>query len=408
MLPVARTGAPRKRRAAIASTLLGVGAGALCLPGVVAAQSSLTVFGVIDAGIGYYRTTARERISNQSIRQSQWTLQNGGSAASRLGFRGTEDLGGGLSAGFWLEAQLENATGAGGVVSFSRRSTLSLSGPFGEIRLGRDFTPTFWADTVFDPFETSGAGASVISQVSDAPFLANDQHYRASNSITYLLPTGSGGFYGQAMLGLHENARVSPTPANTRNSAVGRYVGGRFGYAAGAFDVAVAYGQSTLIDTAALGYTLKVANLGASYDFGMLKLFGELSQLRAAFEFRQVDYPAYSDRYDGYLLGASVPVGLGLFRFAFSSVRYKDGLPFLFGTAPRVDKLALGYVHNLSKRTALYATVARVNNHNDPAYSGTLANAAITAGGTPGFPGAAMGFLPRSATAVEFGVRHAF
>ena len=68
------------------------------------------------------------------------------------------------------------------------------------------------------------------------------------------------------------------------------------------------------------------------------------------------------DKYDGYLLGAAVPVGAGLIRASYSSVRFGDGAAGVTGSDPRAQKFALGYVHNLSKRTALYATVARVNN----------------------------------------------
>jgi predicted porin len=91
-----------------------------------------------------------------SLKRSQTALSNSGYNASRLGFRGTEDLGGGLAASFWLEAPITNDDGKDWSASFSRRSTVSLSGGFGEIRLGRDYTATFWNDTVFDPFGTVG------------------------------------------------------------------------------------------------------------------------------------------------------------------------------------------------------------------------------------------------------------
>ena len=127
------------------------------LAGVASAQSSVTLFGVVDATVS---ATVRAKASSRQARQ----LTNSGYNSSRLGFRGTEDLGGGLAASFWLEAGVNNDDGTGAATSsnnqrvgttsahrsgtqgltFNRRSTVSLSGGFGELRLGRDYTPTFW------------------------------------------------------------------------------------------------------------------------------------------------------------------------------------------------------------------------------------------------------------------------
>lgn len=139
----------------------------LAASGGVAAQSSITVFGVIDAGVSHYSTKSRSwgPTLPRQVTQSQTVLSPSGYASSRLGFRGTEDLGGGLSAGFWLEAPLSNDTG-GGIANFGRRSTLSLSGPFGELRLGRDYTASFWNDAVFDPFSVNGVGTNLIAVAS--------------------------------------------------------------------------------------------------------------------------------------------------------------------------------------------------------------------------------------------------
>ena len=113
------------------------------------------------------------------------------------------------------------------------------------------------------------------------------------------------------------------------------------------------------------------------------------------------------DKYDGYLLGATVPVGAGLIRASYSSVRFGDGAAGVTGSDPRAQKFALGYVHNLSKRTALYATVARVNNRNDADYTGGLSSA-ITTGYDSDTPGFGTGTLPKSATGYDFGIRHTF
>ncbi|SOD30117.1 Outer membrane protein (porin) [Variovorax sp. YR752] len=405
---------------------------ALAVAGVASAQSSVTLFGVVDASISGYSSTSRDLngatllnpfyLNQGSRKVSSTQLANSGYNSSRLGFRGTEDLGGGLAASFWLEAPISNDNGQEGIATFARRSTVSLSGGFGEVRLGRDYTATFWNDTVFDPFGTNGVGTNLIfsssallgafgtpaASTGAATNVGSSNYVRASNVVGYFLPPNLGGFYGQVQYGFAEKNKYSPglsTPNVANSQRQGRYVGGRFGYANGPLDVALAYGSSTVGDDYYAGTTTKTntLNLGASYDFGPVKLFGELSKVK-----NKVDYevtPLAGGRPDvdvtGYLLGATVPVGAGLIRASWSHVKYDQNLPFnpfaLNTPDPKANKLALGYVHNLSKRTALYATVARVSNKN---------GAALTVGGasfvTTG------GFTPKTSTGYDFGIRHAF
>jgi predicted porin len=379
---------------------------ALAVTGLASAQSSVTLFGVVDAGVSYQSATSRDATTGNSLKQSRWSLANSGMDASRIGFRGTEDLGGGLAASFWLEAPLSNDDGGSGL-GFTRRSTVSLSGRFGEVRLGRDYTASYWNDTVFDPFGTNGSGTSLISSVSGGDTLGNPNYARTSNMVGYFLPSNLGGFYGQVQYGLHENTKTSTTDpvtllATTTNSSAGRYVGGRFGYANGPLDVAASLGDNTVIDTTDLTRRVQTANLGASYDFGPVKLFGELSSVRNKFE---TPLASSHDSYNGYLVGASVPIGAGLIRASYSAVKYKEGVAGLTGSDPHVQKLALGYVYNLSKRTALYTTIARVKNSNDALYGGSLGAAISTGYGSNG-----VGFsgIPRSSTGYDFGIRHAF
>ena len=377
---------------------------ALAVCGLACAQSSVTLFGVVDAGLTYQSTTSRDTTTGASVKQSKTSLGNSGYNSSRIGFRGTEDLGGGLAASFWLEAPITNDDGATGISTFARRSTVSLSGGYGELRLGRDYTPTFWNDTVFDPFGTNGSGTNVISTVSGNTTLNNANYVRASNSIGYFLPPNLGGFYGQFQYALHENASTDATSTTAASSSsAGRYVGGRFGYANGPLDVALGVGRSTVVDTTALQRSVQTINLGASYDFGPVKLFGELSNVKNKFDYAAV--ADTHDSYNGYLIGATVPVGAGLIRVAYSQVRYNEGAAGITGEDPLARKFAIGYVHNLSKRTALYATVARVNNRNDVNYTGSLVSASTTGYGSTGtsYTG-----LPRSSTGYDFGIRHAF
>ncbi|WPH19648.1 porin [Variovorax paradoxus] len=376
---------------------------ALAAAGLASAQSSVTLFGVVDAGVTYQSATSRDATTGLSSKQSKWSLANSGYNSSRIGFRGTEDLGGGLAASFWLEAPITNDDGATGVSTFNRRSTVSLSGGFGELRLGRDYTATFWNDTIFDPFGTNGSGSSVINTVSGSTGLNNANYVRASNMVGYFLPPNLGGFYGQLQYSLNENTRTSATDLTAAtSSSAGRYVGGRFGYANGPLDVALAVGESVAVDTTSLTRKVQTINLGASYDFGPVKLFGELSNVKNKFD---LAVGSSHDSYNGYLIGASMPVGAGVIRASYSTVRYDEGAAGITGEDPRAQKLAIGYVHNLSKRTALYATVARVNNRNDAAYTGSLSAASTTGYGSAGVSYTG---LPRSSTGYDFGIRHAF
>ena len=123
--------------------------------GVASAQSSVTLFGIVDL-------SARGVDNGIGTRS---TINQDGNSSSRLGFRGVEDLGGGLKAGFWIEGALSADTGNATGQTWQRRSTVSLMGGFGEIRLGRDYTPTFWNHTVFDPFGTNGVGSQTLSLI---------------------------------------------------------------------------------------------------------------------------------------------------------------------------------------------------------------------------------------------------
>lgn len=397
---------------------------ALAFASVASAQSTVTLFGVVDMGMSGYQNKSETPLGVTAT-ASRTVLSSNGYNSSRLGFRGTEDLGGGLAASFWLEASIYPDDGTVGanisnsgpsVIGFwARRSTVSLSGAFGEVRLGRDYTPSFWNDTVFDPFGSNGVGTSVIftangfsnSGAAVNGFQANNMYVRASNSIGYFLPPGLGGVYGQLMYAFNEKNRYDPgvlTPNVPNNTRAGGYVGGRLGYASGPFDVAAGYGQSTLADAyfAGLTTTLNAFNLGASYDFGVVKLMAEYAKSTLNTDNSGV-VPIGAFKAEpsatGWLIGATVPIGIGLIRFSYSQVKIDPnrGLLQLDGD-PKAEKWALGYVHNLSKRTALYATVARINNKNG--YD-------LGLGGSPNFVAGGT-FQAKSSRGYDVGLRHAF
>lgn len=348
---------------------------ALAAAGVASAQSSVTLFGVVDAAVSHYSVAGGQSFTG---------LTHSGYNSSRLGFRGTEDLGGGMSASFWLEGQLTNDNGNAAGFNFQRRSTVSLAGGWGELRLGRDYTPTFWNDTVFDPFGTNGVGTNVVSRArgtASAVTLTtgaagvNTAYVRNSNSVGYFLPANLGGFYGQAQYAFHEQV--------VAGQSTGRYIGGRIGYASGPFDVAAAYGRLEGSNpVAAATPDVTSANIGGSWNFGVAKLMGEYARDR--FE------PAAgtSNTVKGWLIGGVMPMGAGEFKLSYSRAKMDTA-----AADPRSAQIAFGYVHNLSKRTAVYATYARISNRDGASLTVSSSVAAIANARSSGY---------------DIGLRHSF
>ena len=394
---------------------------ALAACGAASAQSTVTLFGVVDAA---YRNVSNKSESTNpfgpfySVKASRTELANSGLSSSRLGFRGVEDLGGGLSASFWLESPITNDDGATGLSNFSRRSTVSLAGSFGEIRLGRDKTATVLNEEQFDPFADTGIGGSLIidaneTSVSGTGYGSNSTYKRAGNMVQYFLPRNLGGFYGNVGYSLHELTRTSPdSVAGADKTNTGRHIGGRVGYAAGPLDVAASYAQNDTSFTTGSGAAavarpgkIKTFNLGATYDFGVAKLFGEYSRSKDQRDPLNVFTRVPDVDLTGYLIGVTVPIGPGQIRASYSQVKYDfnrvPALGVLNAPDPKSNKLALGYVHNLSKRTALYGTIARVSNKN---------GAGNTVGAGPSYVVAfnRAALQPKSSMGYEFGIRHAF
>jgi predicted porin len=349
-----------KKTAALA-LLAGVSA-------VASAQSSsnVTLFGVMDVGVRYVKN------GDQKVK----SVSSNGVQTSRLGFRGVEDLGGGLKAGFWLETGLnpDNGTTSDSARLWNRRSTVSLSGSFGELRLGRDTTPTFNGYADYDAFGTNGVGAAdkFVNKLGTGV----DTNVRADNLVSYFTPNNIGGFYGQFSAAAPEG-----TPGK-------KYFGGRVGFAAGALDVSGSYGQTTVSPLPGTGEDkYKFGSIGAAYDFKVAKLTGYLSQAKYADQKVRIAN-----------VGVLVPVGpAGTVRASFVDANASGHTP----TGASIDnndarQWAVGYLHDLSKRTTLYGTYARVNNKNAAAY---------VVDGNPALPSPNTG---KDSQGLEFGIRHRF
>jgi predicted porin len=328
--------------------------------GVASAQSSVTLFGVVDLAARNVKN------GNASIK----SLSQDGNASSRLGFRGVEDLGGGMRAGFWIEGAISPDTGGTGQ-NWQRRSTISLMGGFGEVRLGRDYTPTFWNHTIFDPFGTNGVGSqtNLMTVQGSTAVLSNGATtlVRANNTIGYFLPA-MGGLYGQVMVAAGEGVNGN------------KYVGARLGYAAGPVNVAVALGNTEVSATR----DQKAMNIGASFNAGFMTVM-------AQYHVYTVDNQTGADpKQKNALVGVLVPVGAGTIKASYGKVG--GG-----ATSNAASQIAAGYVHDLSKRTALYTHFSKISNEAGARF--------VASGSGPAFGGSSN--KPGS-TAYEFGVRHSF
>jgi predicted porin len=327
--------------------------------GTASAQSSVTLFGVVDVNVRY--------IMNDD---NMTTLSQDGIASSRLGFRGTEDLGGGLKAGFWLEGALGPDTGTAAGQSWQRRSTVSLMGNWGEIRMGRDYTPQFWNWTIFDVFGTNGVGASTNLALEGGRNAGTAGTYgtlvRANNSVGYFLPA-MGGFYGQAMVAAGEGVSGN------------KHAGLRLGYAAGPFDVAFAYGETQVN---AADDNANEWNIGGAWNFGAFKVVGY---------YGEIDVLNVTQK--NWNIGGQWATGAWTWKASYGSV---DNVFVTQVSNVDANQWALGVVYDLSKRTSLYSTYSSISNN------GTSFRVA----GTPATgPTLSVG---HNSSGFEFGVKHAF
>jgi predicted porin len=330
------------------------------LSAAASAQSSVTLFGVLDVNARY--------VKNGDLKIK--SLSSNGANTSRLGVRGVEDLGDGLKAGFWLEGGLNPDTGTSSDATrfWNRRSTVSLMGNFGEIRLGRDYSPTYTGYADYDVFGDNGIAAS--GKFDSSLGTVRDTATRADNQIAYFTPGNLGGFYARASVAAGEGTDGK------------KYVGGRAGYAAGPLDVSASYGQTYVVPVNGED-KFKTFDVGASYDLGVVKFSGYYTQSK----FLEMKVANYN-------IGATVPIGVGQLRASYIHTNATGTTPDGLDTNPNdANQFALGYLYNLSKRTAIYSTVAYVKNKGQATYAVASAPKMVAGEKSTGF---------------ELGVRHSF
>jgi predicted porin len=312
------------KKSLLALAVLGAFAGA------ASAQTNVTIYGVADVGI--------ERFDNDAT-DATWRLASGIQSGSRIGFKGSEDLGGGLKANFALENgyNIDNGTLGQGNRLFGRQAWVGVSGGFGAVKFGRQYTPIFNAQDTIDPMGTglSGDGSGMIA-------VFNAYGVRMDNTINYSLTAGP--VSAEVAYGLGEVAG---------DNSAGRQIGVGATYANGPLTIVGAYHEanSPTVGSQADARTFFV---GGAFNFGIAKL-------HAAFADNRGDNAVGGDAIENrdYMLGVSAPVG-GAGTIAASFIRRDERLA---GTSNAdADYWAVAYTHNLSKRTNLYTSYSVIKN----------------------------------------------
>jgi predicted porin len=336
----------------------------LAASGAAMAQSSVTLFGNLDARYA----AGKGSVSNKT------QLANNGMSSSAFGVRGTEDLGGGLKAHFHLEADVGNDDGSGRAtnsnnqavtalasagtqgLTWARKATVGVQGSMGELRLGRDYSPQFYPDAQYDPFGTNGVASNLIAYGGGLTAV------RASNMIAYHSPSVGG---LTVMLGSYmgeNNTGAAAGKAGDGNGIHVRYANGP-----------IALGIASSTTKTGLTTEVKSSTMGGSYDLKVAQLF---------FNSNTVSNTGAVDL-KGMMIAATIPMAGGTLKFSNASL--KQG-------AAETKRNAVGYVMPLSKRTMAYATYARNGNSGGAARG---LNGAVTAANA-------------SSTGYDFGVRHSF
>ncbi len=324
------------------------------------AQSSVTIYGLVDAGI-----TAERGGANGSITKLATGVQQG----NRLGFKGTEDLGNGLKANFQLENGFDLDTGSArqGNRLFGRQAFVGLSGNFGAVNLGRQYDPVFVSMDTIDPFNTGLTGS--------ATNLMNPGNVRTDNSLTYTTPNFQGAS-ATLLYGAGEKAG---------SSSYGRTIGGSADYVNGPVVLTLAYNKvnaTPIIGSAAATNDLKLILVGGTYNFGPVKL-------HAVYESEKID--ALATDFRDYLIGVSAPIGVGTLMASY--IDKNDRTNKSLGG----KQMAIGYSHPLSKRTSFYTSYGYINNDTNGV---NFVGDASSGGSTPA--------AGHNSSALSVGMRHKF
>lgn len=329
------------RHAALHALALCAGA----LTALPAVAQGVSISGIVDI--------AARSVSNQGAGTMR-SMVSGSNSTSRLIFSGTEDLGDGLFAGFHLEHGIlaDVGTPAAGTKFWDRRSTVSVgSKTLGELRLGRDFVPSYTGWSRYDPFAYVGVGrsANLVSATPVGPIRAAfgsnaNTTVRSDNALQWLLPANPAG-----LTGVEGGLMLAPGEGGAVASGAARLVGLRLGYAGKGFGVSAAHTTSENSQTTAGKFSDSV--VGGQFSIANVRLSSAWREFKVA-----------TSKQTLLLVGASATFGLHEVKASWTQSNAAGKVGATATDANDATQWALGYVYSLSRRTALYASVAQIDN----------------------------------------------
>jgi predicted porin len=361
---------------------LAVLAAAMGLSSAATAQSSVTLYGILDAGLRY------QTVSLQGASASNFGLAYGVQSGNRIGFRGVEDIGNGNRVTFTLENGFEPGNGSigqGGRL-FGRQAWLGVeNNSWGLVRVGRQLNfateNMYGIDPFMQAFGQAGAGAA----------FGTANTLRMSNSIKYQSPTMSGFKVGAAYsfangmsnTAIENNKAVAGTTSynfESNNNVRQLSLGGN--YANGPLYAALSYDKIYAPSNSISSSNPSAWNLGGAYDLKVVKLSAAYGQTRGGYILGQgngatgagvnlIGNPANADGevifdqnmgYNSYLLGATVPVNTASrvmvsWTLLTPNTNMKDTY-----NAQNQSAYNLGYSYDFTKRTNAYAYVSYMDN----------------------------------------------
>lgn len=303
----------------------------LAASGAAMAQSSVTVYGRLDASVGNI---------DKLVGGSQTKLFSGGDTGlttPRLGFMGKEDLGGGLSATFKLEQRINIDTGDLQAPSFKGETSLGLAGGFGALRFGRmttSFDDARALSNKFNVFDSNGftPTSAAFKTISDTKTKNADYSSRANGMVRYDSPS-FGGVYGSVSHAFEQTTGADDTVTSLL-----------LGYKDGGLNVALGHQDEKTKQE----YT----QLAASYDFGTFALSGGYSTRKAD--------AAANGKDTEYSFGVEMPLGPVKVSAGYAASETKIS----GAKASESSGFGLGAKYALSKRTSLYGGYSKVTEEN--------------------------------------------
>ena len=336
------------------------------------AQSSVTLYGRLDLGMSNNKNTANAGgvgiVPNTTAKSFSLAGAQGVRTGGRLGVRGTEDLGGGLKAGFNIETQV-NPDSSASTFGTTRNGNLSLAGGFGTITIG-----TF--DNAFD--DVRGYSASTAG-VAGGDFLAKTSGAfidgRSQNALAYRSPA-MGGFYVRADV-LRQKIDTTTTTPGVRDLG---YIFAA-GYDNGPLSALLAFGGGkNIVLPANTGIKATDLGFGVSYDLGIAVPYFQYEQAKGA----AIPAPGYN-KVRSFELGSKFPLGAFTPYITLSAGKASNQA----GSTGKLRGFQIGTTYDISKRTYVYTALGTDKT--------TQANVA---------PGATTGFSKNSGYAL--GLVHSF